>query len=162
MSDADRMRFETDELYVKSPEEMIEYLKAFPDAIENTVKDCRTSVMWNLNSGIRYCRIMMYHQSIPTHYDFFKELCDEGIKKRYGENPTKEILERAEYEIGVIKKDGLCGLFPNRVGFYSLCKNTSYTSRTSVVGQEQVQLLHMRWKLQILTQCNMDYYLRDF
>ncbi len=38
MSDIDRMRFDTDELYVKSPEEMIEYFKAFPDAIENTVK----------------------------------------------------------------------------------------------------------------------------
>lgn len=32
------MRFETDELYVKSPEEMSEYFKNFPDAIENTVK----------------------------------------------------------------------------------------------------------------------------
>ena len=32
------MRFETDELYVKSPEEMIEYFKNVPDAIENTVK----------------------------------------------------------------------------------------------------------------------------
>ena len=38
MSDPDRMRFETEELYIKSPEEMIEYFKAFPDAIENTVK----------------------------------------------------------------------------------------------------------------------------
>lgn len=38
MSDEDRMRFETDELYVKLPEEMSEYFAAFPDAIENTVK----------------------------------------------------------------------------------------------------------------------------
>ncbi len=38
MSDEDRMRFETDELYVKSPEEMVSIFKHFPDAIENTVK----------------------------------------------------------------------------------------------------------------------------
>ncbi len=39
-----------------------------------------------------------------------KKLCDDGIEKRYGKNPSKEILDRAEYEISVIKKDGICGL----------------------------------------------------
>src|SRR5699024_6852425 len=38
MSDEDRMRFESDELYIKSQEEMIEYFKNVPDAIENTIK----------------------------------------------------------------------------------------------------------------------------
>ena len=44
MSDEDRMKFDTEELYVKSPEEMIDYFKAFPDAIENTVK-----IIWTHN-----------------------------------------------------------------------------------------------------------------
>ncbi len=38
MNDEDRMRFDTEELYVKSPEEMIDYFKNIPDAVENTVK----------------------------------------------------------------------------------------------------------------------------
>ena len=38
MTDDDRMRFDTDELYIKSPEEMKEYFANVPDAIENTVK----------------------------------------------------------------------------------------------------------------------------
>ena len=38
MSDEDRMRFETDELYIKSPEEMSDYFENVPEAIENTVK----------------------------------------------------------------------------------------------------------------------------
>ena len=38
MSDTDRMKFDTEELYIKSPEEMIDYFKNFPEAIENTVK----------------------------------------------------------------------------------------------------------------------------
>ena len=42
----------------------------------------------------------------PTHYDFLKELCDKGLKKRYGEHPSDEVLKRAEYEIGIIKKMG--------------------------------------------------------
>ncbi len=57
----------------------------------------------------------------PTHYDFLKKLCDDGLKERYGENPTKEILERAEYEIVSNKKDGVCRLLLDCMGFYSLC-----------------------------------------
>ena len=110
MNDADRMRFETDELYVKSPEEMIEYFKAFPDAIENTVK-----IADKCNVEFEFGHTILPNYDVPpefpTHYDFFKKICDDGIKKRYGENPTKEILERAEYEIGVIKKMGYVDYF---------------------------------------------------
>ena len=38
MTDSDRMKFETNEFYLKSPEEMENYFGALPDAIENTVR----------------------------------------------------------------------------------------------------------------------------
>ena len=105
MSDPDRMRFETEELYIKSPEEMIEYFKAFPDAIENTVK-----IAEKCNVEFEFGHTILPNYDVPdeflTHYDFLKKLCDDGIKERYGENPTQEILDRAEYEIGIIKKMG--------------------------------------------------------
>ena len=110
MSDVDRMRFDTDELYVKSPEEMIEYFKAFPDAIENTVK-----IAEKCNVEFEFGHTILPNYDVPpefpTHFDFFKKLCDDGIKKRYGENPSKEILDRAEYEISVIKKMGYVDYF---------------------------------------------------
>ena len=110
MSDPDRMRFDTDELYVKSPEEMSEYFKAFPDAIENTVK-----IAEKCNVEFEFGHTILPNYDVPaeypTHYDFFKKLCDDGIKKRYGENPSKEILDRAEYEISVIKKMGYVDYF---------------------------------------------------
>ena len=110
MSDVDRMRFDTDELYVKSPEEMIEYFKAFPDAIENTVK-----IADKCNVEFEFGHTILPNYDVPpefeTHFDFFKKLCDDGIKKRYGENPSKEILDRAEYEISVIKKMGYVDYF---------------------------------------------------
>ena len=110
MSDIDRMRFDTDELYVKSPEEMIEYFKAFPDAIENTVK-----IAEQCNVEFEFGHTILPNYDVPpefeTHYDFFRKICDDGIIKRYGENPSKEILERAEYEIGVIKKMGYVDYF---------------------------------------------------
>ena len=105
MSDPDRMRFETDELYVKSPEEMAEYFKAFPDAIENTVK---IADKCNVEFEFGHTILPNYDvpEEFPTHYDYLKKLCDDGIRERYGKNPSKEILDRAEYEIGVIKKMG--------------------------------------------------------
>jgi len=105
MSDEDRMRFDTEELYVKSPEEMIEYFSAFPDAIENTVK-----IAEKCNVEFEFGHTILPNYDVPkefnTHYDYLKKLCDDGIKKRYGENPSKEVIDRAEYELGVIKKMG--------------------------------------------------------
>ena len=110
MSDIDRMRFDTEELYVKSPEEMIEYFKAFPDAIENTVK-----IAEKCNVEFEFGHTILPNYDVPpefpTHYHYFKKLCDDGIKNRYGENPSKEILDRAEYELGVIKKMGYVDYF---------------------------------------------------
>lgn len=105
MSDEDRMKFETDELYVKSPEEMAEYFKAFPDAIENTVK-----IAEQCNVEFEFGHTILPNYDVPpeypTHYDFLKELCDKGLKKRYGENLSEEIQKRAEYELSIIKKMG--------------------------------------------------------
>ena len=105
MSDEDRMRFDTEELYVKSPEEMSDYFKNLPDAIENTVK-----IADKCNVEFEFGHTILPNYDVPskykTHYDYLKKLCDDGIKERYGENPSQEILDRADYEINVIKTMG--------------------------------------------------------
>ena len=105
MSDEDRMKFDTDELYVKSPEEMLDYFSAFPDAIENTVK-----IAEKCNVEFEFGHTILPNYDVPegyaTHYDFLKELCDNGLKKRYGDVLSKEIQDRADYELGIIKKMG--------------------------------------------------------
>ena len=110
MSDEDRMKFETDELYVKSPEEMSDYFKNVPEAIENTVK-----IAEKCNVEFEFGHTILPNYDVPeefeTHYDYLKKLCDDGIKNRYGENPTKEILERAEFEMNVINQMGYVDYF---------------------------------------------------
>ena len=105
MSDEDRMRFDTDELYVKSPQEMSEYFSNFHDAIENTVK-----IAEKCNVEFEFGHTILPNYDVPkefaTHYDYLKKLCDDGLKERYGENITEEIEQRAEYELSVIKKMG--------------------------------------------------------
>ncbi len=110
MSDEDRMKFETDELYVKSPEEMSDYFKNVPEAIENTVKIAEKC---NVEFEFGHTILPNYDvtEEFETHYDYLKKLCDDGIKNRYGENPTKEILERAEFEMNVINQMGYVDYF---------------------------------------------------
>ena len=105
MSDEDRMKFGSDELYIKSPEEMIEYFRAVPDAIENTVK-----IAEECNVEFEFGKTILPNYDVPaefaTHYDYFEKLSYDGIRERYGENPSQEILDRVKYELGVINKMG--------------------------------------------------------
>ena len=110
ITDEDRMKFETDELYIKSQEEMIDYFENVPDAIENTIK-----IADKCNVTFEFGNIILPNYDVPaefkTHDDYLQKLCDDGIRKRYGDNPSKEILDRAEYEMGVIKKMGYTDYF---------------------------------------------------
>ena len=110
MTDEDRMRFDTDELYVKSPEEMIEYFKNIPEAIENTVK-----IAEKCNVEFEFGHTILPNYDVPeqysTHYDYLESLTQAGLAKRYGQNITEEIQERAQYELSVIKKMGYVDYF---------------------------------------------------
>ena len=110
ITDEDRMRFDTDELYIKSPEEMADYFSNIPEAIENTVK-----IADKCNVEFEFGHTILPNYDVPkeyaTHFDYLKKLCDDGIKKRYGDNPSKEILDRAEYELSVINKMGYVDYF---------------------------------------------------
>ena len=110
MTDEDRMRFETDELYVKSPEEMIEYFSGIPDAIENTVK-----IAEKCNVEFEFGHTILPNYDVPegfeTHYDYLKKLTDDGMIKRYGEEIPEDIIQRKEYELSVIKKMGYVDYF---------------------------------------------------
>ena len=110
MNDPDRMRFETDELYVKSPEEMSEYFKNVPEAIENTVK-----IADKCNVEFEFGHTILPNYDVPegynTHFDYLKKLCDDGLIKRYGKSISTEIQERANYELSVIEKMGYVDYF---------------------------------------------------
>lgn len=110
MSDSDRMRFETDELYLKSSEEMSDYFSNIPEVIENTVK-----IADKCNVEFEFGHTILPNYNVPegykTHFDYLKKICDDGIQKRYGDNPSKEILDRVQYELSVIEKMGYVDYF---------------------------------------------------
>ena len=110
MSDPDRMKFKIDDFYVKSPEEMMEYFKDVPEAIENTVK-----IAEKCNVEFEFGHTILPNYDVPeefeSHYDYFKKLSYDGLHKRYGEELSQEIIDRAEYELGTISKMGFIDYF---------------------------------------------------
>ena len=103
VNDPNRMRFQTDEFYLKSEEELRELFPGCDEAIENTVRiaeKCNLDFVFN-----------EYHlPSFPipegyTNEEYFRKLCYEGFAQRYPDKP-ESYVERLEYEIGVISRMG--------------------------------------------------------
>lgn len=108
VDDPNRMKFETDEFYIKSPEEMSELFSYIPEAVENTEK---IAEMCNVEFDFDTRHLPAY--DVPDGKDAFeylKELCEAGLKKRYA-NITDELQERLDYELSVIKGMGFVDYF---------------------------------------------------
>lgn len=110
VSSQDRMRFDGEEFYVKSEQEMRDLFPAFPDAIENTQK-----IADRCKFDFTFGEIRLPFYEIPegfdTHFAYFKHLCDEGLKFRYGNDIPQEYIERLDYELSVIDRMGYIDYF---------------------------------------------------
>ena len=142
MTDPDRMRFETDELYVKSPEEMSDYFRNVQNAIENTVK-----IAEKCNVEFEFGHTILPNYDVPkefaTHYDYLEKLTKDGLIQRYGENPSEEIKQRAEYELSVINKMGYVDYFLIVWDYIHYAKTHNMPGQDQDVVLEQVLLLPM-------------------
>ena len=105
MTDEDRMRFSTDEFYIKSPEEMADYFSAVPEAIENTVKIAE-KCNFDFEFGVTKLPNYDVPEEFETHEAYFRYLVSNGLEKRYGKDYSEEVKTRAEYELGIISKMG--------------------------------------------------------
>ena len=107
MSDEDRMTFSTNEFYLKSPEEMAERFKNFPEAIENSGK-----IAERCNVEFEFGNLKLPEFKVEgDHVEYFVKKCKEGLEKRYAGDLTEDKYARLEYEIDVIKKMGYVDYF---------------------------------------------------
>lgn len=110
MTDEDRMSFSTNDYYIKSPEEMEEYFSNIPEVLENTVK-----IADKCNVTFDFGHTILPNYDVPeefeTHYDYLRKLSSDGMIQRYGNDIPKEIRDREEYELSVIKKMGYVDYF---------------------------------------------------
>lgn len=109
LDDPKRFKFQSHEFYYKSPEEMNALFAKWPDSIENTVK-----IADRCNVQIQMGKSILPEFKVPegmTASSYLRQLCVEGIKRRYGENPSNDVLERYEFEMGTIEKMGYPAYF---------------------------------------------------
>ena len=108
LADTTRMKFNSDNFYLKSGEEMAALFPGRPGVLENTLK-----IAERCNVEIKFGEYLLPNYDIPEGYtadEYFEKLCHEGFEKRYP-NAGDQYKERLEYEIGVIKQMGFPGYF---------------------------------------------------
>ena len=108
LDEENRMRFETDQFYLKSEEQMKALFKYAPEAIENT-----GLIADKCNFEFKFGERHLPEYSVPdgmSAFDYLHLLCEKGLNERY-KNPTDEHKERMEYELGVIKQMGFVNYF---------------------------------------------------
>ena len=103
VDDENRMKFQTEEFYLKSEEELRQLFPGCDEAFENTA---RIAERCNLEFVFNEYHLPAF--PVPEGYtneEYFRKLCYDGFHERY-ENPPESYKERLEYEIGVISRMG--------------------------------------------------------
>ena len=103
VDDENRMRFSSDDFYLKSEEELRALFPGCEEAFDNTVKIAQQC---SLDFVFHEYHLPAY--PVPEGYtneEFFRKLCYDGFRERYPDEP-EEYRQRLEYEIGVISRMG--------------------------------------------------------
>ncbi len=116
LEDPNRFRFQTDQIYFKRPEEMIEKFKDIPEAIENI-----SEIVEKCNLVLNFEKYYLPKYQVPeekTVDEYLEELIKKGAKEKFGieidrfdEKNENEIIRRISYEFKIIKQMGFSGYF---------------------------------------------------
>ncbi|MFC2336488.1 MAG: DNA polymerase III subunit alpha [Negativicutes bacterium] len=108
LDDPNRMRFNSDDYYLKSAEEMAELFPKYPEAMENTVR-----IAERCNVDFSFGNHYLPKFPLPegtTEEEYLRRLCEEKLTSRY--NPvTAKVQERLDYELSIIHRMGFDSYF---------------------------------------------------
>ena len=100
VEDTKRLKFNSDDYYLKSPEEMSRLYPNSPEAMSNTVK-----IAERCNVTIEFGHLQLPNFKIPVQYEnaetYLRSLCEEKVHQRY-DVITDELKERLNYELSTI------------------------------------------------------------
>ena len=103
VDDPNRMKFQTDEFYLKSEEELRKLFPGCEEAFENTER-----IAQRCNLEFTFHEYHLPSFPVPEGYTneaYFRKLCEDGFWQRYPDAP-QSYRERLEYEISVISRMG--------------------------------------------------------
>lgn len=108
LDDENRMRMDTDQLYVKSEDEMLALFPGHADAVQRA-----HDIAMRCNVTFDFNTVHLPHFPVPegeTSDTLLRKLVEEGFAKRYAADDAVA-RERLEYEIGVITQMGYVDYF---------------------------------------------------
>lgn len=112
VNDYGRMKIETDQLYFKSYEEIVNSFDfKYQEAIDNTM-----IIADRCNVDIEFGVFKFPDYEVPTGYkrieDYLRKLVFDGVREKYpGDKLTDEIEKRANFELSIIEKMGYAEYF---------------------------------------------------
>jgi DNA polymerase-3 subunit alpha len=109
LKDASRMKFSSNEFYLKSPAEMQETFRDVPEAVSNTITIAeRCNVDFELGKSL----LPQYRASDGEDpYQMLLRLANEGLLRKHGPDVPDVYRERLKTELEVIKKMGYASYF---------------------------------------------------
>ena len=112
IDDENRMRFPTDQFYLKSEDEMRRIFANIPEACDNTEKIAqRCDVTFTFGE----LHLPDFHAPNGlTNREYLRKLCEDGLQQRYSgadEQKMKELHSRLDYELSTIENMGYVEYF---------------------------------------------------
>ena len=135
LSDPERMRMTDDSYYLRTPAEMSRLFAEVPESLNNTLL-----IAERCNVDLSFKGYHLPDFPVPEGFtveSYLRHLCEEGARKRYGEQATSQkVQERIDYELGVVSKMGFEAYF---LIVWDLCRharenNIWYNARGSAAG----------------------------
>src|SRR4051812_20995793 len=104
-----KLRFDTNEFYLKDSDEMAAAFAAWPEGVPTTLE-----IAERCNVEIELGKMLIPRYPAPdgrSEPDYLRELAAEGLRRRYGDPPPAEAVERLESELEVIERMGFDAYF---------------------------------------------------
>ena len=108
IDEPERMRFEGQEFYLKSEEEMRTLLPEHPEALENTAKIAE-KCSFDFEFGHYHLPEFKLPAGETDSASYLKKLCEQGFQERYPNNP--EVHAQLDYELEMISRMGFVDYF---------------------------------------------------
>jgi DNA polymerase-3 subunit alpha len=110
LDDPHRKRMPSHEFYLKSPDEMTALFKELPEAISNTRRVLELCRGAKIPTGSYYLPAFAAPEG-HTQESWLRELCQRGIRARYGDATNPLIAPRLAFELETILKMGFASYF---------------------------------------------------
>jgi DNA polymerase III subunit alpha len=109
LADPKRLRFETEEYYLKSPAEMRALFADHPEACDNTL-----AVAERCDVQLEFGANVLPHFDVPAGHtleSWLRAEVERGAAERYGQRLPASVRDRLDYELAVIDQLGFAGYF---------------------------------------------------